>query len=133
MSDAQKILDMIEAVDPEDTDTLDEIDVRTLCLKAGWEFVSWRLKTKTLQYHSICTVTAVAMPHPKYTRSRDALDAIRTPGWRFYHIQTRPDGYTYMAVFYAISFKTRPVSTECLAELYAIVQAWEYERGGLNA
>lgn len=117
MTEAQKILKLIETVDPADTEKLDEID----------DDVFWFLTNITGQ-------TANPM---QYTRSRDALKAIRPKGglpiiigdvtgsWKTEFII--PDHDDYIDNCYQ-QFASPLLPTEELAELHAILQAVEYER-----
>jgi hypothetical protein len=133
-TDAQKILDMIEKVDPADTQKLDEIDARVWCYMRGFVF----------EHADSNFVKANGqLPHlgfSKYTRSRDALKSIRK------HLQfdgvTRDNRFdkscghftAYFTVY--IQDNNEELSkalhghgfTEELAELHAIIQAIEYER-----
>lgn len=126
MIDADEILRMIENVSPDDVAKLDEIDWRVnwlLCkIRLGDGFTApcddlWFSARKRNQ------------DCPQYTRSRDALKAIR------------PDGYLcniYTTGLCSIWDKKRPfhadsnfraeAPTEELAELHAIIQAIKYER-----
>ena len=72
MTPAEKILKMIEAVDPEDSDTLDEIDARFWCyLTEGG--IEWNDRHISANF-------------PKYTTSLDAAMSIgeeELQGWQF--------------------------------------------------
>lgn len=82
----QDILKMIETVSPDDTEKLDEIDARVwVCLHLQGDFNisinggiiyyrhnSWPEDARTILQHPF--------QNPEYTRSRDALKAIRPEG-----------------------------------------------------
>jgi hypothetical protein len=72
---AKEILEMIEAVDPGDSAKLNEIDARVKrYLSNGvWNQTYYEKKLKDGRW----------FPEPQYTRSRDALKAIRPEGWQF--------------------------------------------------
>lgn len=110
-----KLLEMIESVDPSDNDALDDIDARVLKYLLGDDFVP------CLEHY------------PKYTRSRDALKAIR-PEVKIYSMASHR-GVTWEC---GLVIDTNPghwysvrhrLPTEELAELHAIIQAISYERG----
>jgi len=68
----------------------------------------------------------------KYTRSRDALKAIRPEGW-FLTMegwpQDKPPLWRYkISLRYMTNFISPPLQTEELAELHAIIQAIGYDR-----
>lgn len=123
MNSYQIILKLIDAVDPSDTDNLDNIDT----------FVHILINDIAGNEKYI---------HPRqYTRSRDALKAIRPDGWEpsAYHpdciIGCFHDGWYFnlkrltqfeelRKTAYSMQHKT-----EELAELHAIIQAIAYERG----
>lgn len=137
---AAELLRMIETVDPSDSAKLDEIDARVWCylLKVtfhhmlsdyeGDKAYRWSVTPKEPQ--------AISQDALEYTRSRDALKAIR------------PDGYwlecnkicngTFMAELHndvgcvdddeGITHRAWYLKTEELAELHAIIQAIDYER-----
>ena len=111
---AKQILELIESVDPKDTDKLDEIDAR----------VEWFLGV---------SVEPMSTGLYKYTRSRDALKQIRPDGkimWCFF--ENYPEGARARAeIFHDHGdnpIQTGWFPTEELAELHAIIQAIEYER-----
>ena len=126
MSEAQTILTMIEAVSPDDTDTLDEIDARVDCLVNGLEnnckpFVKPVFGTRVL-----------ALTARKYTRSRDALKAIRPEGFKVEIFSANARWSVYFTTHWnrnrQCQFKALDLPTEELAELHAIIQAIEWER-----
>lgn len=117
MTDAQTILKMIESVDPSDTAKLDEIDLRTACLVQDKEFGSEYCRLSLRKY-------------PQYSRSRDALKAIRPDGWRLSLDQEIQVGDSWLARLKRTdgTFFCAVCATEELAELHCIIQAIEKER-----
>lgn len=126
MITAKQILEMIEAVDPEDDEKLQKIDV-LVYLYTG---------DKSVDNDNLWHV-------PYYTRSRDALKAIRPKGWFYQSINYHPLKKLFCAeyskesnisdlgknrfeVFYPIY--SALLFTEELAELHCIVQALESDR-----
>lgn len=172
-NEAQKILTMIEAVSVGDTDTMDEIDGRVWCyLKGysfneivegtdseGWEYPEY--KTKDILFinedkdeQEACFWEAFddykENPYPAlYTRSRDALKAIRPDGeiiidkefevWSC-QIDFTPKTHPLLSLWGRLTKKKIPahaqracfeapkLPTEELAELHAVIQAIEWER-----
>lgn len=134
MTEAQTILKMIETVDPSDTDKLDEIDARVgayifqeeLHLPPPREttpnHLSERLLKRTMWE---CSYFKAA----SYTRSRDALKAIRPEGW-FPFLSMHEDHFSYdmWSLRWNRIKSSRSFPTEELAELHAIIQAIEHER-----
>jgi hypothetical protein len=123
MTEAEAILKIIETVDPADTAKLDEIDARVqkflindprYVLKdvAGQWIIH---EPGKFNFKNKATI---------YTRSRDALKAIRPEGWAFY-INSRGVCQAYSS---DNVIRVLPLPTEELAELHAIIQAIEYER-----
>jgi hypothetical protein len=122
MTDAETILKLIETVDPSDTAKMDEIDLRTAFFLEDKEFHEWKgigavfdLKMRTL---------------PSYTRSRDALKAIRPKGYILVgNCQNNPDEFRCE---FLLNHKIPTIyaygPTEELAELHAIIQAIAYQR-----
>lgn len=131
MTEAETILQLIQSASPDDTAKLREID---------WTFFQWLYPGRyvvdndfRIGMDSFLINGAVQPPYslinlrrvPQYTRSCDALKAIRPEGWTFEIQKVGKDGYTcrYGDVIHA------PYSpTEELAELHAIIQAIAYER-----
>lgn len=116
-SSALVILHLIESVDPTDTDALDNVDKRF--------------------YYYLFPVDKTQPPGrgpsydiPEFTRSRDALKAVRDehlPEWKWYassnaglHSFVLHDGDHNNEMLGEVR------STECLAELHAIIQAIEW-------
>jgi hypothetical protein len=130
-------LEMIEVVDPEDRDALDEIDLRVFAYVNNMIFNKGTMFDKP--YYEVKSklgdfFDAVVLNGKRpFSRSRDALKAIRPKGWWF---GWRSDGYCVAGDGSKsekgvrrelISSSIRP--TEELAELHAIIQAIAYERG----
>lgn len=128
MSDAQTILKMIETVSPDDKAKLDEIDARVGFYLGEHKNLEdyYRGKDQDAKIEH-----AVFWGHiTKYTRSRDALKAIRPEGWTFAIDASAPESGIEV-MFWKGKFQAEIVSdckTEELAELHAIIQAIEYER-----
>lgn len=143
--EAQTILKMIEEVSPDDTEKMDEIDARVWCFVnlRDPESDCWIGGEKKNQWQ------AAYMYHDsmEYTRSRDALKAIRPDGWEFqadvrFACDIKPEGVLYR--FWAMlpdwakwnpvdnrwiqNIESPKLPTEELAELHAIIQAIDYER-----
>ena len=110
MTEFEKLLNMIKNVDPADGAALDEIDV--LVFKYLGD--KWGNLWVTMANESI--VYSIA----KYTRSRDALKAIRPAGWG-YSVQT---SVNYKFSIYAKAFKFDPPLTkkQCEDKSYKITQ-----------
>ena len=147
-SEAETILKMIETVDPADTAKLDEIDCRVYCYieTPDYEFVGIDYGRKYIYAFREGTRRGRSSDFrevPYYTRSRDALKAVRPKGWI---PRGDREGYEIAEFCYGWQFclillpdtpigsrvnETRIIGngrTEELAELHAIVQAIEYER-----
>lgn len=130
MSDVQAILQMIETVDPADTAKLDEIDARVHCFLKGKDYERhftgkfFGLSTKAWGDDEVFTNIV------KYTRSRDALKAIRPEGWRFnvWHEYDGSFNYAASRETPAKEILRHSMKTEELTELHAIIQAIDYER-----
>lgn len=120
MTEAKKILELIEAVDPQDSEALDEIDKLADTYVHGPQPEPPYIR---LAFYSYC-------------RSRDALKAIRPEGWRFqvnYRGGTRLNEIEFYVHARYLNHTDRTVGghtlpTEELAELHAIIQAIAYER-----
>ncbi len=131
MTTAAELLKLIETVDPSDSAKLDEIDARVWCwMNSNTYDYCFRnnaneLVAKTPEENVVTNI-------PLYTRSRDALKAIRPEGWYFFCnpkwciAETKKyDDYTGNKLI----FESSPYcKTEELAELHAIIQAIDYER-----
>lgn len=141
MSEVKKILEMIESVDPNDTETLDEIDARVVVwLEPALEYIGVRREPDSdmfgepVEHHAYKQKDGrefLIYPdeQKQYTRSRDALKSIRPEGWQivisnyatgFWTVVLSNDGLNISAPSY--------LKTEELAELHAIIQAIEWER-----
>lgn len=135
-----ELLKMIEEVDPNDTAKLDEIDASVGELITGVFYI--KEEEGKCVTDVTCAKTGKSLefthkPYPQYTRSRDALKAIRPEGWTFrnlYHYP-KPDGeYGFVMTNnplnllkqYQVVGKSN--QTEELAELHAIIQAIAWER-----
>lgn len=142
MTDAKTILKMIETVDPSNTAKLDEIDARVWCYLRNYtysymEHYSAKGKAvKKIRYDDN-GVFGLFTSNTKYTQSRDALKAIRPEGWFPISYYSEPCGYAlaleklHTGDHYQGNDETRVhyCSTEELAELHAVIQAIECERG----
>jgi len=126
MTDARKILEMIENVAVDDVAALDEIDL-----------VVWEYRHKAAYPETWFGPVGDMKPlyPPKVTRSRDALKAIRPEGYTLrlhYEHREVPEGYCAVIENDSFAFDSymdaHPLPTEELAELHAIIQAIEYER-----
>lgn len=132
---AADILRMIEAVSPDDAGKLDEIEARIWCWLNNRVFHGRDGKGRfayNLHY-------PLSMPHPRkridssmqYTRSRDALKEIRPEG---HYIDLHAFEEKWLCRFTnhegKILIESEFLPTEELAELHAIIQAIEHERGG---
>jgi len=136
----EEILKMIESVDPSDTAKLDEIDARVTCLVKGITFIKpniithkdrgqmvtgWRTSEGDKSRIGFCR---------RYTRSRDALKAIRPEGWMVcgHYALATALGYTFSLHEKKAGGKQviggGLIKTEELAELHAIIQAINHER-----
>lgn len=127
------ILKMIETVDPQDTAKLDEIDARVAAYRVNEGYV--RHGHIYGPYDRVVWTnrgagTVKVLP---YTRSRDALKAIRLENWPCYEMRYYGCLTDYKFWKCEISSEHKTVAsvgrpTEELAELHAIIQAIEYER-----
>lgn len=139
MTDVEIILFLIEHVDPTDSQVLDEIDVRTHAFVFGYKLgmaeSSFLAEPDILVAQRKDGSTVAGCRAIQYTRSRDALKAIR-PDWKIQY-----EGCDTMFVFEM--FKCIPAAedyleeieisspylpTEELAELHAIIQAIDHDR-----
>jgi len=140
MTDADTVLRMIETVDPTDTAKLGESDLAvTKYLRSGRAYGSLLYPT-TRDYHTeyigdLRVVHTTERAKRQYTRSRDALKAVRPKGWDCGSEREEIDPQTWVG--YAREFEGKEwfgtlfrgcAQTEELAELHAIIQAIEYER-----
>lgn len=132
-SDAAEILKLIENVDPSDDAMMDEIDARVWCYLNDKRYLSNRemiggncvLYGSDRDYHS---------PVAPYSRSRDALKAIRPAGymWEVGSLNDRIKFHCHMRNFPSDGetlFSRHTFGpTEELAELHAIIQSIAHER-----
>jgi len=122
---------MIEGVDPSDTDTMDELDRKVVYFLGGRiELKHYGNSFKVLEE---TFGSGIFNPVRKYTRSRDALKAIRPDGYMFYIDNFDPELTWFQCSGWCKEIKYETISTpslptEELAELHAIIQAIEYER-----
>lgn len=135
MSEADKILEMIDSVDPNDRDALDEIDWRVDCFLIERKFTS----VKELEDNSSLHFAMGGILHSpeKYTRDRNALKAIRPEHWCATIDESGRDNarkWKCFLICFLSDFSTtvKFLPTEELAELHAIIQAIEYERNQCN-
>lgn len=146
MTQAQTILTLIENVDPEDTDALDEIDARFFCYLEGKNYNLMEIIRQEIPMPYGCTQKITLLtyndsedyPLIEYTRSRDALKAIRQEGSNGHFCIKMRMVYGHGSVFEyqglygedldPHEFKSEPLPTEELAELWAIIQAIAYTR-----
>lgn len=134
MTTATEMLRMIETVSPDDTAKLDEIDARVYLeyTELGQSLVKFHDKDISLALKH-----AIHFEHAeKYTRSRDALKAIRPNGWQL-EVQEGFSVNGWRAGLMKRSDKLELVTaylpTEELSELHAIIQAIEYDRSNGGA
>lgn len=135
MTEAAKIKSLIESVDPNDTAILDEIDARVWCFIKDYQFnylehYTYQGKNvRRFRYDDNGTF-GVSVSKIKYTRSRDALKAIRPDGWIFdiWHEKHHKEVSCVATRSLSGDFESLLLETEELAELYAIIQAIEFER-----
>lgn len=131
---AQKILELIESVDPSDVAALDEIDARVDAYVSGRPFNGYDKETGF--YETVEDDEPTEWNPLKYTRSRDALKAARPEGWKFMILlDLENNGIDCHALFNtekygyeAFRIKSGAQKTEELAELHAIISAIEHER-----
>lgn len=132
MQEHEKILQMIEQVKPDDTAMLDEIDARVSCyIHPHIELVEYNNGA----CHAIRNSDGFTGMPPQYTRSRDALKAIRPDGWDVLCFQQYEGENSFELMTLDNKVRTKEYlkfPTEELAELHAIIQAIAYERGQEN-
>jgi hypothetical protein len=132
MTAAKTILEMIESVDPKDTDKLDEIDARvTVFLHPHRDYKCHGMWKKELWVwvHGFVQDWPYTKVVP-YTRSRDSLKQIRPKGWQFC-FSDWGDGWDVTLFPTDVKYPrldSKRLPTEELAELFAIIQAIEWER-----
>jgi hypothetical protein len=135
MTDARKILEMIENVAVDDVAALDEIDARVWCSIYGEEYVGRNVSGKECFRNRYNGMTPTAARRArKYTRSRDALKAIRPDSWVMNVSPMRTSGMSVCGYIASISLyptyldTIKILPTEELAELHAILQALDHAR-----
>jgi len=139
MEDARKILSMIEAVDPDDKEALDEIDLavfRFITKSNATNFVvdyDGSLYWTDDDSFEVDVGGCFYLKDIQYTRSQDALKPIRPDGWEYMQTWHKPEGYSGKLVNRTTmvtigEFGQDVCATEELAELHAIIQAIDYER-----
>jgi hypothetical protein len=132
----EQILKMIEEVSPDDTAKLDEIDAMVWCylLKVTFHHMIADYEGDTAYRWSVTAKEAQAISQDalEYTRSRDALKAIRPEGYTIRDYHFLPCFGWKVSICgsadKAIDFTAKDLPTEELAELHAIIQAIAYER-----
>lgn len=134
MTTADKILKLIETVEPADIAKLDEIDARIWCYLNGHKFAFTKWDRVFIIDENQCEIEKLnGLCTLGYTRSRDALKAIRPEG--YFSIIRQHTEYTEVNSMLGVVgkgyglFCTKPLPTEELAELHAIIQAVTYARG----
>lgn len=126
------LLTAISSAKVDDTAMLDEIDARVWCILKGWEFLEGKNTESFFSYSGKDKFEWFGefKEIPKYTRSRDALKAIRPKGW---HIR---EGAHWVSTnqHYCLMRKITDqvycdhAPTEELAELYCIIAAIQHDR-----
>ena len=136
---SKDLLKLIETVSPDDAAMLDEIDARVWCWLHDAFFIKFRLEPYEDYFAYVYAVEpqadSIARKITRYTRSRDALKAIRPEGFEFpMDVLTNGSGFIFgygCPAFNNGQFLagySRPLPTEELAELHAIIQAIQWER-----
>lgn len=149
MTEAKKILEMIENVSPDDTDKLDEIDARVYGFKNNINFIKFeedemigdfgddmKYGTTNWAVYEKLDGKTIKRIIPQYTRSRDALKATRPEGF-ISSARHRPQQDSKVMFYFsmtdgAFDFCTPHLPTEELAELHAIIQSIQWERDNDN-
>lgn len=125
-----ELLKLIEQVDPNDTEALDEIDARVHDYLLDIHLKN--LEKKNIRRNiakAVMDMSGAGKRYTKYTRSRDALKAIRPEGWLSGFCQYIT-GYKYIIEDEesGLVIRSREFPTEELAELHVIIQAIQFER-----
>lgn len=136
MKDNEIIMKMIEEVSPDDAAKLDEIDARVWCYLHGYKFAACKHDRIFVLDEYQCEIEKLnGVCFLKYTRSRDALKAIRPLNFEFpLDVLTNGAGFVFGYGCPAFNNGTflagykKPLPTEELAELHAIIQAIAHER-----
>jgi len=133
MTDARKILEMIENVAVDDVAALDEIDARVFCYVRKVEFIS--SGPRAFKYESMAGGRDISSRYmQRFSRSRDALKAIRPDSWVMNVSPMRTSGMSVCGYIASISLyptyldTIKILPTEELAELHAILQALDHAR-----
>lgn len=121
----KQILELIENVDPEDTQALDEIDLAVLKYLHGDD---WKRFTTTIEGR------VVAEADSMFCTSRDALKSIRPEGKNSYASIEQDYDWSWSASIENLdrnggTYHSPQLPTEELAELHAIIQAISHDRG----
>ena len=133
----KQILELIENVDPSDTETLDEIDVLTFCFLNNETLKEWRpedfeFDVNEHNFTHIYGNFEFKDECQQYTRSLDASKAIQPDGWMLRTYQEKFTKYYCHLIKYfdsgKILFDADGMPTEELARLHAIIQAIQWER-----
>lgn len=136
MTEAATILKMIETVSPDDQKALDEIDAAVSKYLTGKLHKVYEPNPETTFILTMNDKNEVTGIGDKYTRSRDALKAIRPEGWVFRMHIDKDEGcvcdmwkeWQYSETRIHTGSHGASKCTEELAELQAIIQAINYER-----
>lgn len=134
MTTAKELLSMIEAVKPDDTEGLLEINAHTECFLEGLKYQSHQIvcprmkKTIQINHEDGTHYSGLFFSH-----DRNALKAIRPEGWLFGSKALLLSGERVAYEAWADKFLCRYVEspllpTAELSELHAIIQAIEWER-----
>lgn len=136
MSEHKKILKLIENVDPENGEVLRDIECYADCFIHDYVFWECRREHKDSYDFSAywCKgANTKRVTAPRYTRSRDALKAIRPEGVYIFQSPYSDKTWICFSNFWddedRDDFESPKLPTEELAELHAIIQAVAYERG----
>lgn len=129
------LLTLIETAEPSDTARLREIDARVVCFLNKRTF---KLCNGTYWYDEETFETGGGYncrDTSKYTRSRNALKAIRPKGWMIYEMgQNYDTGVWYCQMvnpkYSGEDIGIGEIASEELAELHAIIQAIAHDRAG---
>ncbi len=138
MTEAEKILNMIENVNPDDIETLNEIDAMVFVYLNFSEryFKEVHYKGNRVCWKTIMDYYSNKIVKIQYTRSRDVLKSIRPKGWK---VCITSNGRCQMwkdeceaPNITSYNNQKGKLPTEELAELHAIIQAIEWERNNVK-
>lgn len=142
MTDANELLRLIESADPSDSVKLDEIDARVWCYTRGNKipFAEYFKHYNDGDYQAFRLGNTSMLYTPHFTRSRDALKAVRPDGWYKHseeyngrhRVCLTQNASTFGQVCSPQMYVDGTLPTEELAELHAIIQAIAYERENKN-